>query len=131
PAARVRVPGSGARLAGPAPGRVAGALPRRIQGRLAGRAAVTCPERHVSRAQRPGLPGVISRERSRDGPDDVEEDQRVVASAGRALAATTSRYQWALSFQVRSMVSRFTRMMPKRLPYPWAHSKLSISDHRK
>src|SRR5690606_23124251 len=41
----------------------------------------------------------------------------------------SSAYQRALAFGRRSRVTGSTSTMPNRLANPWAHSKLSSSDH--
>ena len=58
-------------------------------------------------------------------------DVRDPLQPGRPFARVTSAYQRALSFGVRSSVSKSTWMSPKRFVLPNAHSKLSISDQTK
>jgi len=51
------------------------------------------------------------------------------APGATAFASMTPRYHAALSFAVRSWVSKSTCTSPQRWVYPRAHSKLSSSDH--
>ncbi len=53
------------------------------------------------------------------------------ASSWTPFAATTSRYQNALSLGMRCRVEESTRYRPNLLVYPWAHSKLSRRDQTK
>jgi hypothetical protein len=53
------------------------------------------------------------------------------ARGSSPFSRITRPNQSPLSFIVRACVSKSTYTNPKRIPYPWAHSKLSISDQTK